>query len=180
MPAMQWGVVLGVALVALLFDLKSRRIPNPLTMGTFVAGLVWATWMHGLAGFGEALGAALLLAVPYVLLFVFAGGGAGDAKLMGALGAWLGLINGVVTLFAVAVAGGILSLLFALFKGRMQSVLANLRRILVSLWMHVVVRASPADIHRAMPDQEGMLKIPYALAIFLGACLACAGVQLWK
>jgi hypothetical protein len=31
-----------------------------------------------------------------------------------------------------------------------------------------------------MPDQEGMLKIPYALAILLGTCIAAVGVGWWK
>ena len=52
------------------------------------------------------------------MLFVFAGGGAGDAKMMGALGAWLGLANGVVALVAVALSGAVIGLGYALIKGK--------------------------------------------------------------
>jgi prepilin signal peptidase PulO-like enzyme (type II secretory pathway) len=85
----QWGVVFGTSLAAAIFDLRSKRIPNALTIPLLVAGLVWATWIGGLSGLGNAAAACFLLALPYVFLFLFAKGGAGDAKLMGAIGAWL-------------------------------------------------------------------------------------------
>ena len=94
----QWGVVLCVSLIGAITDLRSGRIPNFLTMPILLAGATWAVWLCGPAGLADALLGCLLLATPYVLLFVFAGGGAGDAKLMGAIGAWLGVVNGLVAL----------------------------------------------------------------------------------
>ena len=75
----------------------------------------------------DALAACVMLALPYVVLFVFAGGGAGDAKLMGAIGTWLGLVNGVVALAAVAASGILLAVAFALARRRLLVVLMNKR-----------------------------------------------------
>jgi len=49
----------------------------------------------------------LLLGIPYFLLFAFAGGGAGDAKIMAALGAWVGWHNGIAVVVGVSIGGGI-------------------------------------------------------------------------
>ena len=81
----QWGVIISASLVAASCDMRSRRIPNTLTFPLFLCGLVWALVHGGLSGLGEAFGACFILALPYILLFVFANGGAGDAKLMGAI-----------------------------------------------------------------------------------------------
>ena len=102
---LQWGVVIGASLVAAAFDLQTRRIPNALTMPLLLAGLIRAIWLGRLLGLADAAAACFLLAMPFVLLFVFAGGGAGDAKLMGAIGAWLGLAQGMRVLLCVAAAG---------------------------------------------------------------------------
>ena len=98
MAIFQWGVVIGASLFAVVSDIRQRRIPNALTFPLLAVGLIWAACFGGLAGLLEALGACALLALPYVLLFIFVGGGAGDAKLMGAIGAWLGLRYGLVAL----------------------------------------------------------------------------------
>jgi Flp pilus assembly protein protease CpaA len=153
MAVFQWGVVIGASLVAAGGDLRERRIPNALTVPLLVVGLLWATWIGGLSGLAEAVAAVILLAAPYVLLFVFAGGGAGDAKLMGAIGAWLGLTQGVVVLLCVAVTGMILAVVKAIAQKRPIS-------------------------YRTDSEQSGVLDLPYGIAISAGVCTAGAIVWL--
>ena len=116
----QWGIVIGASLVAAVFDLRQRRIPNALTLPLVVTGLAYALLSEGMGGLGEALAACVLVSLPYVLLFVFAGGGAGDAKMMGAIGTWLGLRAGCVALVAVAVVGAVFGLANIVAKRQMR------------------------------------------------------------
>ena len=81
----EWIVVMAIALLAGLVDLFTRRVPNMLTGPAWILGLAWALGDGGVGRFAEVLAASVILATPYVLLFLFAGGGAGDAKLMAAI-----------------------------------------------------------------------------------------------
>jgi prepilin peptidase CpaA len=84
------AVVAAYMTTAAATDLHSRRIPNWLTVPMALAGVAF----HLLAPTGLGLGASLLgLVVGFSLLLVpyaIGGGGAGDVKLLAALGAWLG------------------------------------------------------------------------------------------
>jgi Flp pilus assembly protein protease CpaA len=122
----------------------------------------------------------LLLALPYILLFVFAGGGAGDAKLMGAVGAWLGLLNSAVVLLSVALAGAVLAVGFALAKKRLGLMLANLVRMISVMSLFVFARGRLHDRCDLLPKSNEMVAIPYGLAIFGGVCIAALGVFLWR
>ena len=93
----QWSVVIVASLAAAAFDLRTRHIPNILTGPLLLSGLIWSGWHGGLAGLGDAAAACAVLAVPFVFMFLFCNGGAGDAKLMAGIGAWLGLAQSVVT-----------------------------------------------------------------------------------
>jgi prepilin signal peptidase PulO-like enzyme (type II secretory pathway) len=106
---LQWGVVIGASLAAAFTDLRSRLIPNVLTMPLFAAGVVTAFVIGGLPGLADAVAASLVLTLPYLLLYAYAAGGAGDAKMMAALGAWLGVVNGLVALVTVSLAGVVLA-----------------------------------------------------------------------
>jgi Flp pilus assembly protein protease CpaA len=106
---MKWVVVIAACAFAAITDLRSRRIPNVLTVPLFLSGIVAALVFGGGWGLLESLIAATLLMTPYLLLFLFAGGGGGDAKLMGGVGAWLGLISGMAALLGVALAGVVLA-----------------------------------------------------------------------
>ena len=75
-------------MVATVCDLRSRKVPNWLTVTGLVTGLAYQTiagegFLFSLAGFGTGFGILLVL-------WLIGGGGGGDVKLMGALGAWLG------------------------------------------------------------------------------------------
>lgn len=176
---LQWGVAIAVSLIAVVLDLRSRRIPNLLTGPALLAGLIWATTSAGFAGLCESLAGAVLIAAPYVILFALAGGGAGDAKLMGALGAWLGLVNGVIVLLAVALSGVILAVVYAVAKGRVGAVLAHVRQIL-RVAAFVVYRRGDKDATKGvMPKTEEMVTMPYGAAIFSGVCIAAGAVLIW-
>jgi prepilin peptidase CpaA len=84
--------------------MRIRRIPNLLTAPFFVGGLCFAACLGGFAGLEESIGGCVLTAAPYLILFLWAGGGAGDAKMMGAIGAWVGLAGGAIVLLCVALA----------------------------------------------------------------------------
>ena len=177
----QWGVVIGASLVAAFGDIRHRRIPNALTFPLLIVGLIWAGWAGGWAGLGEAAGSCVLLGAPYVLLFIFAGGGAGDAKLMGAIGAWLGLRQSVVVLLCVAAAGIVLAVVKAVSQRRLKFVLTN---VLISFYMFLVCvaggrRPKAASERTDEAAQSGGLEVPYGVAICLGVFAAAAVVWMW-
>jgi len=176
----QWSVVFGASLIGAVTDLGSGRIPNWLTFPILIGGLVWAGCLGGLAGLGDALAGCLLLATPYVLLFVFGGGGAGDAKLMGAMGAWLGVVNGAVALVAVTASGLILAVGFALAKRRLRPALANLSRMAATALVFVCARGRSAEYSSLLASTGEMQTIPYGVGIFVGVCLAAGGTFAWR
>ena len=183
MLLLQWGVAVGASLVGAVWDIRTRRIPNWLTGPVLATGLVYAGWMGGPAGFADALCGCFILAVPYVFLFAFAGGGAGDAKLMGALGAWLGLLNGIIVLFCVAVSGIILAVAFALAKRRLRIVLANLIRmtqhLLSAIWV-VRMQGRLGAAPPVLPGTSNMQTMPYGVGVFAGVCIAVGGILTWR
>jgi prepilin peptidase CpaA len=179
-PPLQWGAVLGSSLVAAFFDARSRRIPNLLTGPLWLAGLVCAVWIGGVSGLIDAAVASVVLALPFILLFVFAGGGAGDAKMMGALGAWLGIIYGTGVLVAVCLCGVILAVVWSASKQQLSSVLATVSGAAKGMLHPLFGVGSYRDLPGLMPSPEQGLKMPYGLAILAGTFVAGGGFFLWK
>jgi Flp pilus assembly protein protease CpaA len=178
----QWGAVIGASLVAAVGDIRHRRIPNALTFPLLIVGLFASGWSGGWAGLGDGSLACVLLGVPYVLLFVFAGGGAGDAKLMGAIGAWLGLKQSVVVLLCVAAVGIVMAVVKAVSQRRLKFVLTS---VLISFYTFLVCVAGgrrPKPVaERTENDaaQSGGLEVPYGVAICLGVLVAAVVVHIW-
>jgi prepilin peptidase CpaA len=86
--------IVGVGLltgIAAYTDTRFWKIPNKLTMPFFVLGLVYQLAFWGWPGLQDGLGGFALGFGTYFLLFMVAGGGGGDVKLMGALSVWLGI-----------------------------------------------------------------------------------------
>ena len=110
------AALIGIMVAAVWTDLRSRKIPNRLTFSAMVFMLAYYSTAYGFAGCwfsvkGLLLGTGLLLPV-----YLIGGMGAGDAKLMGAVGAALGM-QGVFTAFLfTAVIGGLYALVMIVFR----------------------------------------------------------------
>jgi prepilin peptidase CpaA len=179
LPLLQWGVVLGASLGAAILDAREHRIPNALTFPVFLAGLAAALLLAGWLALADSLAGALLLALPYVLLFAFGGGGAGDAKMMAALGAWLGLSLGAVALVCVSASGAVLGLCFALMRRRALEVGRNISLFTRLGFAFMAGRASAASLAATVPTQDDGVKMPYGAAILAGSLLAYGVQQIW-
>ena len=86
----QAAAVMAFTAVAMGWDLRTRRIPNLLNVASLGLALAWHASVGGWNGFLFSLGG---FATGFGILFVLwliGGGGGGDVKLMGAVGAWLG------------------------------------------------------------------------------------------
>jgi prepilin peptidase CpaA len=170
MMTMAETTALVIAALACVTDLRSARIPNLLTFGAILGGLLF----HGLAPAGGSLPAALagLLAGLLVFFPFFALGalGAGDVKLMAALGTWLGWQPVIQVALFGALAGGVLALVIASWRGYLRTALQNLAA-LIRFWAVVGVKPLPA---LTLESGTG-LRLPYALPIMVGLV-----VTLWR
>ncbi|MCA9665371.1 MAG: prepilin peptidase [Myxococcales bacterium] len=105
-------------LIAAALDMRSRRVPNLLTVALLVGGLVARGALGGFGelawGLGAALGAMIVLLVPFAKGWL----GGGDVKLFVALAAWLGPKAFVTALVAATLAGGVLAIAMLARRGR--------------------------------------------------------------
>src|SRR5688572_13474610 len=91
-----WAVVIATCAYAVTIDVRVRRIPNNLTFPLWLGGILFWLATGGFAGLGEAFGGMAIAGLPFFLLWMIGGGGAGDAKMMFAIGTWLGIEHGFI------------------------------------------------------------------------------------
>ena len=116
---------LGIAALACATDLRSARIPNWLTLGAMVAGLCFHAMLPGSGGIGAAALGLLVGLLVFFPFFALGALGAGDVKLMAALGAWIGAAAVVNVALYGAVAGGVLAVIVAVSRNYLPRALAQ-------------------------------------------------------
>jgi prepilin peptidase CpaA len=84
------AAVLLVGATACVTDLRSRRIPNVLTFGASAAAVLFLGVSAGWAGVLWSLEGWAVGCLFFLPWFLLGGMGAGDVKLLAALGAWVG------------------------------------------------------------------------------------------
>jgi prepilin peptidase CpaA len=101
---------------AVYFDMKSRKIPNKITMPAVLVGIVWYSVSSGLNGFLYSISGFSLGLAVFLLPFMMGGMGAGDVKLLAAIGALMGWRFIFSSVLVAAIAGGFLAVLYLSYK----------------------------------------------------------------
>jgi prepilin peptidase CpaA len=117
--------------VAAAYDVRFRRIPNWLNLAGVVMGIALNTFLYqGLPGLVFSVKGLLLAFAIYVVLYAVHAMGAGDVKLMAAVGAIVGWENWFGIFIVTAVIGGIMSLILVASRGRVKKTMFNVGFIL--------------------------------------------------
>jgi len=132
-----WEITLAVLLPGIVYaswvDYAQRRVPNWLNAALAATGLIMQAAYFGWSGVGQgALGLAVgfgVLIVPWLMH----GMGAGDVKLMMAIGCWLGPWLTLLSFAAGAIVGGVAAVVMIACTGRAVHAYTNLQTIVTKM-----------------------------------------------
>ena len=156
-------LLICILIVAAIIDIRIRKIPNLLTYPAMIAGLVYHGVMSGPNGLFFSAGGLVLGIAIFILPYLMGGMGAGDAKLMGAVGAVLGPSGVFNASVFTAIAGGIYALLLLPFHYRMH-------RGLFTRFATMIKTFAVTGLFIYIPavENEKKPKLCYAIAIASG------------
>ena len=161
---MTYSILAITLLISFITDIRNRRILNIVTFPAMIIGLLYYTVTLGFQGFlysgsGLLIGFSLLL-IPYLL----GGMGAGDVKLLAAVGALTGTSFVLHSFFYTALIGGVIGLILLLKRSGIWNVFKSPTYTLYSLLNVKGIRKSSGVTY------------PYGVAITLGTvCAALLG-----
>ncbi len=161
------GILIPYFLIAILLaaaasDIRFHKIPNWLTYPAMLAGILYHSMVNGLDGlFLSITGAGVGIAVLLVL-YLMGGMGAGDVKLMGAIGGLLGPKGVFAAFIFTALTGGIYTLFFLAFHGYLKE---TFQRYWMILKTFVFTKRL---IYFPPSEKEKEVRLPYGIAIALG------------
>ena len=155
-----WVFVLALTFVAAALDWRTRKIPNWLTVPSLFLGVGLRAIFSGWSGAKvslEGAGLALALLLPLVLLRAL---GAGDWKLMGAVGAFMGPVLFLFILFGSVFASGLMSTVQMIRTKRVKETLLNILELVRGF---VVFGFQPNP--NISLDNPKLLKVPFGIAV---------------
>lgn len=151
--------------VALYQDARRRKIPNTVVLAGALTGIGLSLTPTGMGAMSSISGGMVGL-LGFGLLYVFRFLGAGDVKLISAIGFFVGFPTILKVSLCIFLMGGVLAFAWGMWTSQLMPSLLNLRS-LGSGWP----RKSPAASHHA---PEEMAQVPYAIAIAAGTWLQLA------
>ncbi|MEK6677374.1 MAG: A24 family peptidase [Planctomycetota bacterium] len=125
-----WSVTCVVlvpgVLLASWIDYAQRRVPNWLNLSLILAGFAVQGWFFGWSGMSAGLIGMLtgfgLLIIPWMMH----GMGAGDVKLLSAIGVWLGSWLTLCSFMLGAVIGAVAAMVMIMSTGRLRMACVNM------------------------------------------------------
>lgn len=161
-------LLIAVLLAATVIDVRSYRIPNALTMPAMLAGVFAHTLAsaHHWTGLAAALGglvAPVIILIPLHALRLL---GAGDVKLLAAVGAFIGAPDIILAILFVLAAGGFVAVAAAMYRKVLLRALGNIYTVTAVAATAVTAGINPVRAASAGFASAG--RIPYAISITLG------------
>ncbi len=168
-------ILLGILVaIAAVFDMRYRRIPNWLVLTGLIVGLGWNLYSSGFSGLGRAAAGLGLGFFLYFPLYLIRARGAGDVKLLAAVGAITGPGNCLWIFLTTAILGGIIAVLFSMIRGRLSRTLFNVGWIIRDLLHFQAPYKSSEELD--VTSSKG-LRLPHAAMIAVGTVAFIVLVQ---
>jgi prepilin peptidase CpaA len=161
------GTLLALACIT---DLRTRRIPNVLTLSAAGLALLFHLVTGGVSAAGWSVAGWTLGVVLFLPIFALRGMGAGDVKLLAAVGAWLGPTQVAIAALAASITGGVIAVVVALGYGYLRQAFSNLYLLLLH-WR--VVGVKPLE-QVTLHGTKGP-RLAYAIPIAIGTV-----VTIWR
>ncbi|MCH7700921.1 MAG: prepilin peptidase [Planctomycetes bacterium] len=167
-----WAVLVPGILWASWIDYSQRRVPNWLNAALLVAGFVAQGIFNGWGGVQAAFGGMFVGFGVLILPWCMHAMGAGDVKLMAAIGAWLGPWMTLYS-FAVGVAvGGVVAVLMIICSGRAKKAWANIQII---MFKFSNPKTAFSDYGSAKSFGDSSQLLPYGVPLTIGTLIVLGG-----
>ena len=166
MPLLLKTILSVLVVAAGVYDLRTRKIPNWLNLSGIVLGLGLNTlFAHG-PGVSLAVCGLLFSLAVYVPLYLMRGMGAGDVKLMAAVGALAGPQNWLGIFVITALLGGACSLILIFLRRQARRTFLN-----VGFILHELLHARMPSHARPQLDirNRDALRLPHGTVIAAGS-----------
>jgi prepilin peptidase CpaA len=157
------GVAIAVALVAVIADVRTQRIPNVLTFGAAAVAFLYGFATGGFHGLTTSLLGWVVGVALFFPIFALGGMGAGDVKLLGALAAWLGPGDSVYLALFASIAGGAIALGVSTARGYLRTALSNVW-LMLAHWRV----AGPSAVPGMTLSDSKAPRLAYAIPIAIG------------
>lgn len=168
-----WAVSL-FAVVAAYIDGKELRVPNKLTLPMIVAGWIWSCIFYGMNGDGWYIGLMWSLAGTAVGLmtllpaYAIGGMGAGDVKMMAAIGAWVYCANVFYAFCVGTIVGAILAVIMIITAGDFKK---HFNQFFFILGEIQTVK-DPEELARLATERKTSMRLlPYGIPMAIGTVL---------
>ncbi|MWV44402.1 prepilin peptidase [Paenibacillus sp. HJL G12] len=165
MDASIWGCAF-IVIMAFVTDIRTMKIPNWLTLTAMLSGVLFhviTNGMHGLAFSAKGLAAGFALVL---IMHMIGAVGAGDVKLFGGIGAWLGTLLTVQCLVYSVLCAGVIGILILL---RRRETVQRLRKVVGSLAGVFILKS----FQFLKTGKEQQLRFPFMVAVVPGYIFAC-------
>jgi prepilin peptidase CpaA len=156
----------AVALIGACTDIKSRRIPNYLTGPAILLGVILHVSFDGWRGLLTSLAAGLICGVIFLVFYLAGGMGAGDVKLITAVGCIAGLGSAAYLLILTSIAGGVMGIVFAMMRGKLKQTMDNVAALASH---HKEEGLTPHPQINVLNASN--LRLPYGVAIAAGSTI---------
>ncbi len=159
-------ILVTLVLIAAVYDVRYRRIPNWLTVSGVLVGIALNTFLYplwpglrtALLGFAAGFGV-------YFVLYALHAMGAGDAKLMAGVGALVGWKDWFGIFILTAILGGVIALIVVLSRKRLMKTMFNVGYILTEMKSGRAAYMTREDLDVKSPRSLGL---PHGAVIAVG------------
>lgn len=157
-------LLLVLMIICGVTDIWNRKIYNFITFPFIIMGLLVNFYLNGYSGLLSSAGALGICFVLFIILYITGGFGAGDVKLMMALGAIVGMKNIFTVIVYCVLAGGVMANIILIINKQFIQSWKHALRFFLFLVPFMKLKSEPLK-------KRDSIKVPFGYAISMGTLI---------